>query len=59
MISWRGYESEIYEWDALVDILNKEIAASIKLEEMFFNSRSKNRERYFVLPKPLVTKHTK
>lgn len=56
MLSWKGYEPEDFEWKALVSILRKEIEASQKIEEMIFNSRSKDREKYFVLHKPLVTK---
>lgn len=59
MISWQNYEPMDCEWDALTDILKKEINASKQLEEMIFNSRSKNREKYFVLHKPLVTKKVK
>ena len=59
MISWQDYEPGDYEWNALTNILKKEITASRQLEEMLFNSRSKNRKRYFVLHKPLVTKKAK
>lgn len=59
MISWQGYEPEPYEWDALKNIVKKEIAASRKLEDMIFNSRRKKREKYYVLHKPLVTKSAK
>ena len=59
MISWQDYESEDHEWSALTEVVEKEISASKQLEEMIFNSRSKHREKYFVLHKPLVTKKTK
>ena len=59
MLSWIGYDPEEYEWKALTDIIYKEINASKQLEEMIFNSRSKEREKYFVLHKPLVTQHAK
>lgn len=55
MLSWQGYNPLDYEWNTLTDIINKEISASKQLEEMFFNSRNKNREKYFALHKPLVT----
>lgn len=58
MLSWQGYDPLNYEWDTLIDILNKEISASKQLEEMFFNSRSKNREKYYALHKPLITSCT-
>lgn len=56
MISWKGFEPEEYEWTELLRIVNAEIAASKQLEEMIFASRKKNRRRYFVVHKPLVTK---
>lgn len=59
MISWKGYEPEEYERDALLDIINREIDASKQLEEMLFNTRSKQRQRYFVLHKPLITRKVK
>jgi hypothetical protein len=43
----------------LEEMVKKEITAAKKLEEMIFNSRRKNREKYFVLHKPLVTKSAK
>ncbi|MXY14620.1 MAG: hypothetical protein F4Y53_02890 [Proteobacteria bacterium] len=59
MISWQNYKSKDHEWNALTEIIEKEINASRQLEEMIFNSRSKNRKKYFVLHKPLVTKEVK
>ena len=59
MISWQDYESKDHEWDALTDVVKKEIDASQRLEEMIFNSRIKNRKKYFVLHKPLVTEEIK
>ena len=56
MISWKGHEPEEYEWDALKEIVGKEIAASKKLEEMIFNSRRRDRQKYYVVHKPLITK---
>ena len=59
MLSWQGFEPLEYEWAALTEIINKEISASKQLEEMFFNSRSKGRKKYFALHKPLITKCVK
>ena len=59
MLSWKDYQPDDYEWEALLDIVKKEIIASKQLEEMIFNSRSKLRERYFALHKPLVVISTK
>lgn len=56
MISWQDYKPEDHEWNVLIEIVEKEICASRQLEEMIFNSRSKNRKKYFALHKPLVTK---
>ena len=55
MISWRDYAPEDFEWEALVKVVRKEIRASKQLEEMIFDSRRKNREKYYVLHKSLVT----
>ncbi|ACN18050.1 conserved hypothetical protein (plasmid) [Desulforapulum autotrophicum HRM2] len=59
MLSWKGYEPLEYEWIALIEIANEEISASKQLEEMFFNSRNKDRIKYFALHKPLITKSIK
>lgn len=56
MLSWKGYTPEEYEWETLKEIIKKEISASRKLEEMIFNSRSRDRKKYFALHKPLITK---
>jgi len=59
MLSWKDYEPEDTEWKTLLSIIKKEITASKKLEEMIFNSRSKQREKYIALHKPLVTTSAK
>lgn len=59
MLSWKGYEPLDYEWDTFIDILNKEVVASKQLEEMIFNTRSKDRGKFFALHKPLVTNSVK
>lgn len=56
MLSWKGYSPEEYEWVTLKEIIEKEIVASKNLEEMIFNSRSKDRKKHFALHKPLITK---
>tara|TARA_R110002072_G_scaffold171004_2_gene324724 strand:- start:174 stop:647 length:474 start_codon:yes stop_codon:yes gene_type:complete len=53
MLSWSGYESSKEEWKALVGIIEAEVTASRNLEEMIFNSRSKQRKSYTILHKPL------
>lgn len=56
MLSWKGYEPKEKEWETLLSILRKEIKAAQKLEEMIFGSRNQQREKYFALHKPLVTR---
>ena len=58
MISWQDYTPADYESSALRGILKQEIEASRKLEEMLFNSRSSNRQRYYSLHRLLVTQTT-
>jgi hypothetical protein len=58
MLSWKKYKPKDYEWDGLLKIIEKEIAASKKLEEMIFNSRCKQRKKYVALHKPLDTYHS-
>ena len=59
MLSWKGYEPDDNEWKILLEIMRKEINASQQLEEMIFNSRSRQRQRYVALHKPLVTTSAK
>lgn len=58
MLSWQGFESTDYEWSKLIEIVQSEIKASQHLEEMIFNSRRSNREKYFALHKPLIVTQT-
>jgi hypothetical protein len=55
MISWKCYEPKPYELEKLIEIINSEIEASKTLEEMIFNSRRTQRNKYFSLHKPLIT----
>jgi hypothetical protein len=54
MLSWGGYEPEQKEWKSFKEIIKSEVIASRVLEEMIFNSRSKERKQYTVLHKPLI-----
>ena len=54
MLSWKSFDATNEEWNNLIDILRLEVKASQSLEEIIFNSRSSNRERYTVLHKPLI-----
>ena len=56
MISWMGYEASRSEWTETVRILSAEVAASRMLEEIIFHSRSRNRESFTYLHKPLLLK---
>ncbi len=55
MLSWREFNPEPIEWDSLKKVIVSEIDASRKLEDMIFNSRNKNRNKYTILHKPLHT----
>ena len=54
MISWSSFEPNKTEWDALCGILKSEIEASKVVEEVLFNNRAKDRNRYFAYHRPLV-----
>jgi hypothetical protein len=54
MQSWKGETALESEMVTLIDILVKEIQASRFLEEIIFNSRSKDRERFTSLHRPLI-----
>ena len=56
MLSWKSFDPSSSEFSHLLDIINKEIIASKKIEEMIFNSRSKNRKQIYSLHKLLITK---
>ena len=53
MASWKGYEPENLEWDRLIKVLAKEVAASEQLEEILSSSRSPNRKRYSIFHRRL------
>ena len=53
MASWKGYKPENLEWDRLIKVLAKEVAASEQLEEILSSSRSPNRKRYSILHRRL------
>jgi hypothetical protein len=53
MISFKGYELAEYEVTSFIDLIKKEISYSKNIEEMLYESRSKDRKRYFVLQKEL------
>ena len=56
MQSWKTYKADDKEWFELIGILENEIEASKILEEILFNSRSRAREKYTSLHRPLILK---
>ena len=54
MLSWKDFNANNNEWVEFNNILKKEINASKKLEEILFNSRSRTREKFTVLHRPLL-----
>lgn len=53
MLSWKELMADNLEMTRFVSILLDEIKASRTLEEILFNTRSKHREKYTVLHRPL------
>ena len=53
MISFKTFNPQKNEWKNLIKIIQAEITASQTLEEIIFNSRSKEREHYTSLHRPL------
>lgn len=56
MFSFKGFSPQPYEWDAFVEMIEREIEYSRKMEEMLHESRKPGRKRYFMLEKQLVMK---
>ena len=53
MLSWKKLVSDADEIITLINIIQEEIKASRTLDEIIYNSRSKKRERFTSLHKPL------
>lgn len=53
MFSWKSFQSDKSEMKKLLEILNDEIQASKTRDEILFNSRSKDREKFTSLHRPL------
>lgn len=53
MQSWKSLTADSHEWSTFIHILRSEYEASLALDEIIFNSRSSNRERFTSLHKPL------
>ncbi len=56
MISFVGIDPEMEEWNVFTDMLLREVEYSREMEEMFHESRSKDRKHYYMLQKQLVLK---
>jgi hypothetical protein len=56
MISWRGIEPTYLEMDWLINLIVEEVESSRNLDEILFNSRNPNREKYTLLHRPLILK---
>jgi hypothetical protein len=53
MLSWKSFRSDKQEMKRFVEIVNDEIQASKTLDEILFNSRSKDRDKFTSLHRPL------
>ena len=53
MISFRDFILSEDEKIAFIDLIQKEISYSQKIEEMIYQSRTRNRKHYFLLQKEL------
>lgn len=53
MLSWKAFQGDKEELKKIVEIINDEIQASKTLDEIIFNSRSKDRNKFTSLHRPL------
>lgn len=53
MLSWKTLHADKHEMKRLIEIINMEIQSSKTLDEILFNSRSKERDKYTALHRPL------
>ncbi|HEV8504049.1 MAG TPA: hypothetical protein VGQ53_01575 [Chitinophagaceae bacterium] len=53
MLSWKDHEAGKEEWGLLLEVIFDEICSSRKLEEIIYNSRSRSREKFTKLHRPL------
>jgi len=56
MLSWQSFKAETREWRTLIEILKSEYEASLALDEIIFNSRSRDREKFTSFHRPLILK---
>ncbi|HNP34000.1 MAG TPA: hypothetical protein PKN96_11970 [Flavobacterium sp.] len=53
MLSWKSFRADKQEMKRIAEIVNDEIQASKTLDEILFNSRSKDRDKFTSLHRPL------
>jgi len=53
MLSWKSFKADKREMKKFIEVVNDEIQASRTLDEILYNSRSKSRERFTSLHRPL------
>jgi len=56
LFSFKEYEPNEEEWVTFISMIKREIIYSRQIEEMLFNSRSPEREHYYMLQKKLELK---
>lgn len=56
MLSWKSIKGDKSEWNTLIEILKSEYEASLTLDEIIFNSRSRDRKKFTSLHRPLKLK---
>ncbi len=56
MLSWKTFKGEVSEWHTFIEILKSEYEASLILDEIIFNSRSRDRQKFTSLHRPLILK---
>ena len=56
MLSWKSFKGEKSEWETLIEILKSEYEASLTMDEIIFNSRSRDRKKFTSLHRPLKLK---
>ena len=54
MQSWKNFVANEKEWSMLLKVLKSEYKASLTLDEIIYNSRSHDREKYSLLHRPLI-----
>ena len=56
MLSWKSFKGGKSEWETLIEILKSEYEASLTMDEIIFNSRSRDRKKFTSLHRPLKLK---